>query len=1084
MPKRLITDCVPCNPFEMRFLPLSFFCLLASLAVATGAPLKVHDLRVDGMVDPLGVDSSRTYLSWKLESEDRGARQTAWEVLAASSAEKLAAGEGDLWSTGRREGDRQVQIRYRGNGPESAQQIFWKVRVWNEDGEVSDWSEPATWTAGLLSQDDWKAQWLASPDWLEFARPHLGYRSLPADDIHTEKWIQLDLGQVYEIDDIRLHGLMHSVTERLGLPMKYVVELATKSDFSDAVVVADTRDEPVNMWRGRHNIEVDGVDARYFRLTAPELRNANGEIALAFSQIEILSDNENVALGTEVTATDSLEQGPWAASAVVDGMGLPGSVPIATETVLLRDEFAVKPELKRALVFVSGQGQYHMAINGKDLLKGVISPGWTDTEETVLYDTFDVTELLNPGINAVGISLAGGMYNVPDPQGRYTKFISRYQPLKAIFQLRLEYADGSVETIVSDDSWRTRSGATTYSHIYGGEVYDARLVPTGWTEPGFEADDAWQSAVVTEGPGGFLRGASHAAPPVRTIETLKPVNVDELEPGVTVYDLGQNASLMIRLRVRGPAGSMIRIEPSELLNDDGSIDPGSTRRGLASWDYVLAGKGETEEWQARFFYHGARYLQVTATPAEGGDELPVVEAIEGLITHSSSEPVGEFACSSELWTQTRQLIRWSQRSNMVSVLTDCPHRERLGWLEQYHLNGPSLRYEFDLGRLFHKAFGDMADAQTPEGLVPGIAPEYVVFPNDFRDSTAWGSAIFLAAWQQYLFSGDDRAFQEQYNAMQDYFAYLSSQATNYIIDDGLGDWYDLGPNHPGYAQLTPIGLTATAIYYRDAMVLAEVAAHRTRWGEAAAYAERAEHIRRAFNEAFFNEETGSYATGSQTANAMPYVLGMVPEGREDEVFAALVKALEANDYGVTAGDVGHRYLLRALAKGGRPDLVYAMHHRTDRPGYGWQIVHGKTSLTEAWDGGSSQNHFMLGHIMEWFYRHLVGIAPDPEQPGFKNIIIKPQPVRELEWAEASYESVRGPISVRWERENDRFDLRVSVPANATATVFVPATDVDEVSERGRPIADRENITFLRQEDGHAVFSVASGDYHFNTKDPL
>lgn len=1067
-----------------RFL-IPFGALGATLAgvpvLAADTALDVSGLQVDGMTNPMGLDSSRTYLSWKLESEQRGARQSAWQVLAASSRELLDSGEGDLWNTGKREGADQVQVRYRGQSVGSGEEVFWKVRVWDQHDQPSDWSEPATWTTGVRSADDWQAAWITHPRWLEVNREHLGYRSLPADEIETEKWLQLDLGRTYPVESIRLRALRHTVAERLGFPTKFVLEIAKKADFSDAVVVADTTDEPKNEWLAEHAFEVDSVDARYVRVTAPELRKLNGEICLAFSQIEVHAGGENVAVGAEVSASDSFEEGPWSAAAVVDGKGVPGTNPLANKTVLVRKEFPVEAGLKRAVVHASGLGGYTMSINGHSVGDRRLSPGWTDATQQVLYDTFDVTDLLTQGANAIGMTLASSMYSVSDPDGRYTKFIGRFRPLLAIAQLRLEYADGRVEVLGTDETWQTRPGPVTYSHVYGGEDYDARLEPEGWSEAGFTGS-GWKAVAVTDGPGGWLRGASHAAPPVRSIEEIEPVSQNELSPETTVFDLGQNASLMVRIAARGPAGSRVRVTPAELIDEEGRIDRSSCGGGSAWWQLTLAGTGETEVWEPDFFYHGSRYLQVEVFPAEEGEELPVLEEITGIVTHSSAPPVGEFASSSDLFNEIRTLIRWAQRSNMVSVLTDCPHRERLGWLEQYHLNGPSLRYEFNLSRLFNKTFGDMADAQTEEGLVPDIAPEFIVFPGDFRDSPEWGSSLILAAWQQYLFTGDDSAFLTSYNPMQDYFKYLAGKAEGHILDHGLGDWYDLGPDSPGYSQLTPIALTATATYYQNAWTLSKIAAHRTRWGEAAAYAERAEHIKQAFNAKFFDSEKGSYATGSQTSNAMPYALGMVPEGYEDAVLAAIVADVREQGNQFTSGDVGHRYLLMALAKGGRSDVIFDMHHQTDRPGYGFQLEQGATSLTEAWNARrhSSHNHFMLGHIMEWFYHDLVGIAPDPEQPGFENVIVKPQPVGELTWAEATHDSVRGPVHVRWERDETSFSLDLEVPANATATVYLPTSDADSVRESNARVDEHETITFLREENGRAVYSVQSGTYFFRS----
>ncbi|HSH09855.1 MAG TPA: alpha-L-rhamnosidase C-terminal domain-containing protein, partial [Oceanipulchritudo sp.] len=438
---------------------------------------------------------------------------------------------------------------------------------------------------------------------------------------------------------------------------------------------------------------------------------------------------------------------------------------------------------------------------------------------------------------------------------------------------------------------------------------------------------------------------------------------------------------------------------------------------------------------------------------------------------------------SELFNSTHELIRWAQRSNLVSVLTDCPHRERLGWLEQYHLNGPSLRYEFDLGRLFRKTFQDMTDAQTQEGLVPSIAPEYIIFEGAFRDSPEWGSALILAAWQQYVFTGDTSVLEKYYANMKSYFGYLGSKAEDHLLDYGLGDWYDIGPDRPGVSQLTPIGLTASATYYEDAIRLADIADILGDGHAAAQFRDEAGEIRAAFNRKYYKPEEHSYATGSQTANAMAYVLGLVPSGDEEKVLQSIIKDIRSRGNGFTSGDVGHRYLLMALAKGNRPDVVFDMHHQSDRPGYGYQLKMGATSLTEAWDAGphSSQNHFMLGHIMEWFYHDLVGIAPVAELPGFGLIDIKPQPVAGLSFARARIDSVRGPVSVEWKREKTVFVLEAEIPANARALIQLPARAGQQVRESSVPVAERQEIQFVRQDEAYRVYTLPSGHYRFEVE---
>jgi hypothetical protein len=1082
-------------------LVLSGFVLLSVAGcVVRPPPLRVTALRCELDADPLGVDVAQPRLGWLLESPERNQVQSAFQVLAASAPDVLARNQGDLWDSGRMASDETTGVLYRGRPLASAQRVFWKVRVWDGHGRGSAWSPVAQWTMGLLAAGpavpggsgaaSWQAHWITDPDLFRWQRPVFGYHSKETTDPATTKWVQLDLGASRLIAEVRLHSLRYSVIEGLGFPRKFKVEVSDDPTFVRGTVVADfSQQEYPNPWVRRLDLPVAGVTGRYVRLTANGLRVEEGRACLALSQVEVISGGVNVAVGAAVTASDSWERGPWSARALTDGLGVPGTNPRANATLLLRRGFVVRPGLRRALIFVCGLGEYELAVNGARAGDSGLAPGWTDFEKTCLYDSIDVTPLVHAGANAVGLALAGGMYNVQE--GRYVKFITPFRPLTAIAEIRLEYADGAVEYVITDDQWSVAPGPVTFANMYGGEDYDARREPRGWDQAGFD-DSSWRAAAAWAGPGGALRGHSYAAPAIGRFEVLHPVVSHLLRPGVTVYDLGQNAALMLRLKVRGPAGATVRVIPAELLAPDGAVDRGSCgARGPAWWQYTLAGGGG-ETWAPDFFYHGCRYLQVECSPPDGGAtpapspvEGPVVESLEGVVVQAAAPPVGEFACSNELFNRIHLLVRWAQRSNMMSVMTDCPHRERLGWLEEDHLNGPALRYEFDLARLLAKTVNDMADAQQPDGLVPSIAPEYVIFTDGFRDSPEWGSACVLIPWQQYEWTGDVALLRRSYDMMKRYLVHLGSRADHHLVDFGLGDWYDIGPGRPGIAQLTPIALTATAFYYDDARIVARVAELLGRPDEARQYQELAAQIRTAFNQAFFDPAKDRYATGSQCAEAIPLVMDLADPARRPAVLAALVKDVRDRGNALTAGDVGYRYLLRALADGGHSDVIYDMNNQSEKPGYGYQLKRGATSLTEAWDADprASQNHFMLGQINEWFYHDLAGIQGDRAGPGFKRIIIRPAVVGGLTWVKASFDSVRGRIASEWHRDGTQLTLQVTIPPNTTATVHVPAPDPAAVLESGRRATRSAGISFLRMEDGAAVFAVGSGVYIFTTTMP-
>lgn len=1042
--------------------------------------LEVVELRCDGMVDPLGVDSTPPRLSWQLRGRGRSQRQTAWQILVARSAKTLLDNSGDLWDSGQVNSDTQLLVPYGGRPLNTGEQVYWRVRIWDERGRTSAWSAPATWTCGILKATDWKAQWITDAELLRWVREKQGYHSENVSARDSEKWIQLDLGMAYRIDAVRLDALRFSEPELLGFPERFKVEASNDPRFVTKMLVADhTAEDYPHRWASQIELPVRGVNARYVRVTATQLRASGGTACFALSQLEVISEGRNVAVNAAVHASDSWEKEPWSVQSVVDGLGVPRGNPEANTTLLARREFSVHKDLRRALIFVSGLGHYELSVNGTRIGQARLTPGWTLYNKTRLYDTYDLTAELKSGANAVGLRLGGGMYNVQE--GRYVKFTTPFHPLMALAQLRLEYADGTVEDIPTDAEWRVTKGPITFSNVYGGEDYDARLEPTGWTRPGFQ-EQAWARAVLAPPFTGALLGSSHSSPPLTPHEAFKPVTTRSIQLGVTVYDFGQNASIMPRLRVRGEAGARVKLIPSELVGDDGTVDRSSCAPGGGEsyWSYTLAGRGATEEWFPQFFYHGARYLQVELTPATKDGKLPTIESLESVVVHSDSPPVGEFSCSDALFNRIRNLVRWAQRSNLAHVITDCPHRERLGWLEQYHLNGPALRYEFDLSRLYAKCFQDMADSQRANGLVPDIAPEFVTFGGGFRDSPEWGSAIILAAWQHFVFTGDESLLRTHFAAMTKYVAYLESRADHGIVSHGLGDWYDLGPKAPGPAQLTPVALTATAIYYECLRTLALIAIQLEKTEEARRYTAMAEEVRDAFNRTFFNPATGEYAKGSQTAQALPLVLNLVNSDSREAAVAGLVRSIKARGNAISAGDVGYRYVLRALAQEGRSDLIFAMNHQSEKPGYGYQLAKGCTSLAEAWtaDRSSSQNHFMLGQIVEWFYQDLAGLAPDPRAPGFKRVIIRPQPVEGVEWAKASHRSPRGPIAVMWRKAAHRFLLRVELPPNVSGEVWIKAKAGDAIEESGEPAVRRPGVRLERMQDGYAIFSVESGEFDF------
>lgn len=897
--------------------------LAICLAVTTPlfAALIPAELRCEYHTNPLAIDSPQPRLSWILNSDpgERGQVQTAYQVLVASSPDALKIDRGDLWDSGRVASDQSIQVEYAGKPLLSRTRCHWKVRVWDKAGKASAWSEGATWTMGLLAQEDWNAKWIG------------------------------------------------------------------------------TRAKP------------DAVD-----LTP-------------------------------------------------------------SATIQLRKEFAIEKEIKRAVAYVCGLGFYELRLNGRKVGDRVLDPGWTNYRKTCLYAAYDVTAELTRGRNAVGVMLGNGMYNVPG--GRYVKFKGSFGPLKVILQLHVEHADGTSTVVVSDESWTWAPSPVVFSCIFGGEDYDARKEMPGWDMAGFNAG-AFKPVVVMDGPGGRL--SARAAPPIKVMREYKPAKITQPKPGVWVYDFGQNCASMPKLTVKGTAGASVRLTPGELLHGNGLVSQDSCG-GPAYYTYTLKGEG-TETWTPRFFYYGSRYLQVETSAHDAGAAPQIVELTSQFV-HSSAATVGSFTCANPLVNRIHDLINAAIKSNLQSVLTDCPHREKLGWLECSHLLAGCVMYNYDVPAFYAKIVNDMSEAQLANGMVPDIAPEFTVFSGGFRDSPEWGSAYVIAPWKVYQMYGDRTLLTRHYEGMKRYVEYLKSASKENIVSHGLGDWYDIGPGGPGESKLTSRGLTATAVYYQNLVILKEAAALLGKTDEARQFDERARTVKEAFNRRFFKAGKNQYDRNSQTANAMPLTLGLVPEDRRAAVLDGLVAQIRAGGNRVTAGDVGFNYLVRALSDGGQGNVLYEMLIRDDGPGYAFQLKKGATSLTEAWDTnpGSSQNHCMLGHIEEWFYRGLGGVSCDPSGPGFKKIILKPQIVGDLSGADAAYDSPYGRIASKWQREGDKLTMNVTIPSNTTATVYVPAKDAAGVTESGTPATKTKNVKFLRMENGAAVFEIGAGCYRFSVR---
>lgn len=693
-----------------------------------------------------------------------------------------------------------------------------------------------------------------------------------------------------------------------------------------------------------------------------------------------------------------------------------------------RTEFECKGKVASARLYVCGLGQFDLYLNGEKVGDHFMDPGWTQFDKEVLYVEFDVKDLLKEK-NAVGVMLGGGFYNIPNE--RYHKCVGSMGAPKMRLVLDIEYEDGSKARVCSDGSWKVDASAVVFSSIYGGEDFDATKEQAGWKEAGFD-DSAWKAPLEVDFNPLMLPQEND---PLKVRTVITPISVTRNAKG-WLYDCGQNFSGIFSIKVSGKPGQTVRIFPSELLKD-GLADQ-SSGGGYGDYtcyfNYTIGSESE-EYWHPQFMYYGQRYFQIEgAVPAgeDNPDGLPEVTELLGLHTCASSPEVGSFKCSNELFNTIDRLAGWSLRSNMASVITDCPHREKLGWSEQAQLMFAANEYKYRLINVYRNQCRQLATAQREDGCIPTIAPEYVRFVGWFEDTPEWGSALIMVPWYCYKWYGDDSLFKEYYPVMKKYLEYLKGMKDDRgLVAYGLGDWLTVG-------TVASPAVTAHITYCQDLQYLSQMADLQGFKEDKAYFDGEYAAAVAAFNEKLWDPEKQVYDTDSQTVNAMALWVGIVPEDRQEKVYQNLLDNIEERNYAVGVGEVAHPYLLSLLHARGDDDVIFKMHTQREQPGYAYFIDRGATALAEAWDGGFSQNHFCLGHIIQWFYGSLAGIGQQEGDLGWKNILIAPKPVGDVTWVDCDFDSPAGMISSHWKIKGKRFIIKGYVPEGSTATVVLPS----------------------------------------------
>ena len=1084
----------------MKYYISSILCLVVAVLAGAlaaqsngSASVRPANLRCEYRSNPLGIDEREPRLSWLLlatKTGARGLRQSAYRIEVASNETDLAAGKADLWDSGKVESGESTQITYAGKPLGSGQQAFWRVQVWDRDGRASQWSPAARWSMGLLSTADWKAKWIGADESPSYRDPESVFRFLK-----NAHWIW---------------NAAATSDKPAYFRTSFAPPAGRKIQRAFVLMGADSRYElfvnGVSRIRGTSPRMPDYLDI------TPEIKQGNNTIAVSAKgpqgnrpagligviRIEFASGEPMMAATSPSWKTSGAESAGWETASFNDaawstakdigayGVEPWGDVGYTEERALparmLRKEFTVPSKLKRATAYVAGLGLSEFYLNGKKVGDAVLSPGLTDYTKRVLYVTYDVTSDLVQGKNAAGLILGNGRFWAP--RGGAPMGAVSYGYPKAICQIELEFADGSKQTVATGADWKlTKDGPIRADNEYDGEAYDARREIAGWSKGGFN-DSNWSAAQLVEAPQGKL--VAQMAEPLRVTQTLKPVKVTEPQPGVYVFDMGQNMVGWTRLKVSGPKGTEVWLRHAETLQPDGMLYLDNLRSARALDSYVLKGSGE-ETWEPRFTYHGFRYVEVRGYPGK-----PSLNALEGRVVHDDMTRIADFKSSNELLNQLHHNIVWGVQGNYRSIPTDCPQRdERQGWLGDRSMVSRSESYLFDIAAFYTKWHQDLEDSQNQAGGIPDVSPAYWRLYND---DVTWPSTFVLVPGMLFDQYGDKRVIVRSYPAMKKWVEHMRGFVKDDLISkDTYGDWC-VPPENPKLihsqdpARKTDGTLIATA-YFQYLLRLMEryanIAGHEQ---DAAEYDGLARRMQAAFERKFYNADQGTYGNGSQTADLLPLALGITPQDLRPKVVQALVTKIEkeSNNH-IGVGLIGAQWLMRTLSDSGHTNLAYTIATQKDYPGWGYMVEKGATTVWELWNGDTadpamnSGNHVMqIGDLGIWMYAYLGGIRPSPEQPGFRRTIIEPVIPNGLEYVDVSHTSMYGKIVSHWRRNGSALALNVTIPPNTTALVYVPSRN-GAVTESGKPVEQAADVKFIRRDKDAAVYEVGSGEYAFGSQ---
>jgi alpha-L-rhamnosidase len=1074
---------------------------------------KPEKLECESLPTPLGMDTPQPRLSWQLRDTRFGAMQSAYQIQVAATAAALRSGKADVWDSGRAESGASRNIVYAGPALEPSKRYFWRVQLWDQAGQPYPVSDITWWETGLMLQKNWTGKWIS------FQEPEL--RAVRESGA---MWITNPETQGPKESSSTLHAFrfQFTVTGTIRHASLYVTGQDSPEVWINGTQLLQP--EPMPAWRN--------LPWRTYKVRDVTQDLHTGKNTLAIGVLRYLTDPKPDAQGpaqTPMSAVMYLElQGGtikvfktgdlgWSAALNPDGMWHdPGfddaswkqAVPYAppagpreptelgnpwpTGSVKsVRKIFQVGKPIASARVYATALGAYKLFLNGQPVGDQILAPGWTDYRARVIYQTYDVTSQLKSGTNAIGALLAPGWYSTPLMwAGQGNNYGDTPPALRA--QMRIAYRDGSVDWIVTDESWKADSSGILGAEIYNGETYDARKNQSGWNTSSF-SDAKWKPVAVIQPHEPEIRWQYFQ--PIRVEQVLRAKTISNPSPDVYVFDFGQNLSGVAHLRARGATGTDVKLRFAEVLNPDGTLYTDNLRTAKATDHFILAGKG-VEEYQPAFTFHGFRYVEVS-----GLSGRPTQDDVTAVVFHSDAPFATTLSTGSPMLNQLWSNILWGQRSNFVGVPTDCPQRdERLGWTADAQVFWRAATYNMDLTTFSRKFGADLRGTQVGTDMYGIFAPG-TEMPNPGY-GTGWSDAGVVIPWTSWIQTGDPTVIEENWAGMEKYLAAIQAANPDFTWKHDYGipfaDW--LSPE-----GVTPVDLIATAYWAYDVSLMQQMARASGRSSDEQKYAAHFEKIKTAFNQAWVRPDgfvggvppPAVFPSGvsrvlsdkpveTQTGYVLALHMNLLPDALRAMAAQRLVDRLAANHWRLGTGFLGTPYLLGALTDTGHADVAYRLLLSTDYPSWGYLVDHGATTMWERWNGDqmrsdpsmNSYNHYAYGAVADWVYRYAAGVDTTADDPGFHTILLHPNFDRSLGHLEFSYDSGYGMIHSSWSFSGQTAIWKLTIPPNTKGRLPLSSGQLAGFNLDGVPLSENRKLRHLVKAGTMEAFEMPAGSYQF------